>query len=35
MKRHITARCGVASINEADGTCSALPGPALATLLGT
>ena len=35
MNRPITARCGVASIDEADGTCSALRDPALATILGT
>ena len=35
MNRPITVRCGVASIDEADGTCSALCDPALATILGT
>ena len=35
MNRPITARCGVASIDEPDGACSALRGPALATILGT
>jgi len=35
LNRPITARCRVASIDEGDGTCSALRGPALATVLGT
>ena len=35
MNRHITARYGVASIDEVDGACSALRGPALAIILGT
>ena len=35
MNQHITARCGVASIDDADGTCSAHRVPALATILGT
>ena len=35
MNQPITVRCVVASIDEADGTCSAVRGPALATILGT